>query len=103
MMRMIDVDALITYIQNKHCGSCKDAGDDHGGMACTFCSYGDIIDAIDKWATMHQINKTAYWKKELFMLEKRCSNCGMMERGLRRWKFCPNCGARIVGGDVENN
>lgn len=102
-MRTIDADALITQERKNYCTPCKARGDDHGGSSCVLCSYGDIIDTVDSWASIHTANKTAYWEKVLFMSEKRCSNCGMMERGLRRWKFCPNCGARIVGGDVENN
>lgn len=31
----------------------------------------------------------------------KCSECGEVEAALARWKYCPNCGARMDGGDEE--
>lgn len=29
----------------------------------------------------------------------KCSECGEVEAALARWKYCPNCGARMDGGE----
>lgn len=29
----------------------------------------------------------------------KCSECGGIEAAFARWKYCPNCGARMDGGE----
>lgn len=29
----------------------------------------------------------------------KCSECGAVEAAFARWKYCPNCGARMDGGN----
>lgn len=31
----------------------------------------------------------------------KCSACGNVEAALARWKHCPNCGARMEGGEND--
>lgn len=49
----------------------------------------------------------AYWEFPIFTnsddkLDPRvkCSECGSVEAAFARWKYCPNCGARM---DKEDN
>lgn len=33
----------------------------------------------------------------------KCSECGGVEAAFARWKYCPNCGAKMDGGNEKNN
>ena len=32
---------------------------------------------------------------------QECSECGFSLYGVREYKYCPNCGAKMCGGDAE--
>lgn len=68
--------------------------------------FDDIIRAVPSADVAPVVH--AQWEIPIFIdgndaLDPRvkCSECGEVEAALARWKYCPNCGARMDGGDKE--
>lgn len=117
-MRLIDADAMIAYEQENHCDSCKDAGNDHCGAGCVFCSYDEIIGAVNKYANGHQINKNGQWtsiatgSKRIkcyggdYMRHyniKQCSSCHtLVDVEYNHYSYCPYCGAKMSRDNDES-
>lgn len=51
-MRLIDGDALIEQIETNICKPCKERKEDHNGVRCRACQYGDEIDDIEDAPTV---------------------------------------------------
>ena len=64
----------------------------------------DYTDAADVAPAVH-----AQWEIPVFIdgndkLDPRvkCSECGTVEAAFARWKYCPNCGARMDGSKIND-
>lgn len=64
---------------------------------------------IENFAEEHAVDAApavhARWEFPIFTDEDdgldprvKCSECGGVEAAFVRWKYCPNCGARMDGG-----
>lgn len=51
-MRLIDADALIKQIEKNICEPCRKRKDDHYGVRCRACRYGDEMDDIEDAPTI---------------------------------------------------
>ena len=104
-MRAIDADALIA-----DCQLAQKQADRHGReFANAFYSGGGEVstewwcveDMIENAPTIEPERKTGQW--EIYVISMldgegcKCSECGF--EGVPYWDFCPNCGARMNGGD----
>ena len=95
-MRLIDVEALIEFIENRYEITWKD--DYEGGIkdACT-----DILEKISKMPTIEPERKKGKWIKldmHAHLADHKCTACGQecyvpTCMGEPMYTYCPNCGA----------
>ena len=94
-MWMISMKAVLDIV-SKYCpdddGSCSKAGVDLREML-------DEIEGLDE--TEVQPVKHARWEICCDGYYPYCSNCKNEPQGREMTDFCPNCGARMIGGDEE--
>lgn len=66
-----------------------------------FCSgtYANIERAIDTAPTVEPEKKSARWKNFCDFMYK-CTSCGAIYVAGKSFKYCPDCGARMVNSDA---
>lgn len=95
-MRLIDADALKTHV----CEMCDD-----GQRECKGDNSCAILCWINDMPTIEPEVRHGRWKKKNG--EIYCTNCkkskwsASFELMLRRFNFCPNCGAKMDATDTE--
>ena len=102
MAEHIEREATIKRIQEVYCVGCNS----YNGVRCRACGTGDAIDMIEdapaadvapvvngEWLLRHE-GYGHYWE---------CSVCHTNPciYVTEHTKFCPNCGAKMDGGDSE--
>ena len=107
MAEYIEREALIRRIKEIHCAEC----DSYHGVKCRACWVDDTLDYIDSEPAAdvapvrHRRWIDAYPDIEpnpMFM-QGICSECGF-EQGISKYlNYCPNCGAKMDGGDVNSD
>lgn len=96
-MSLIDKDVLIDTIDEVDWYHINQQGELVHGASSDFgyeplFKSEDIYDTINALVPVQQ--KTAVWIRST--VNDVCSGCG--GRGSKAWKFCPNCGAQMIGG-----
>lgn len=102
MTEYIERAAAVKYLKGRKAHFVDDVG--KGWDA----GIGAAIDAIENIPAADVVEvRNAHWEFPVFTdsddgLDPRvkCSECGGIEAAFARWKYCPNCGARI---DKEAN
>ena len=118
VMRLIDADALINDAMDRYCKDCdKRKGIksgkwkiiyEIGDVPCRACDVDDMVNDIESAPTVDAVErKRGEWEQvanDDSGIDFRCSVCHRYRfhngEMLRKYKFCPNCGAEMRG---ENN
>ena len=91
-MRLIDADILRFYLSTRFFHDVRDKD-----MVCETINAQPTIDSVRKGEWRKQNNEYSYWYE--------CSECGCEPLWSRFYgefdfsAFCPNCGAKMEGGD----
>ena len=112
MAEYIELEAFLKDIEERYCLPCKEAGKDHNGCRCRACwvddMRGDVIDAPD--ADVAPVVHGRWIGAPLCGNDNcKCSECGSWHnihanlRGEIMQKYCPNCGAKMDGGDGNSD
>lgn len=101
MAEYIEREALMRRIKEIHCAEC----DSYHGVRCRACWVDDTLDYIDsepaadvdpvrrgRWERVIPSKSAAKWSTKV-----SCSNCH--NAGYTRYKYCPNCGCLMLGGE----
>lgn len=96
------------YYKCAHCVHCNEVKYD--GFFCEKTGYLERKRIVDKcrYFEVDTINHGRWvvktiWYHRLGMMESECSECKFHLSGdLSNWKYCPNCGARMDGGDYDD-
>ena len=98
--RFIDANNLIEEIKEKYCYNCRN----FKNMKCDYCSTSDYIYMIEDMpaADVAPVRHGRWVEKEkyTFGIMYDCSLCEdrILDNG-HPWNYCPNCGAKMDGGD----
>lgn len=103
----IEREAFIKNAEARYCDPCKEIGKDSNGLKCRACwvddMVGDIEDtpAADVAEVVHGM--WVYAKTYYDIDECNCSLCGqLMTTAIdKRMNYCPNCGAKMDGGEEQ--
>ena len=110
MAEYIDREAFKKSVEERYCKPCKAEGKDHNGCWCRACWVDDMLDEVDCFQpadvapVVHGrwIHSRYEDCSEQFELVK-CSQCNheayAMAVYVRGGNYCPNCGAKMDGGD----
>lgn len=102
-----DVEELVKslYAFAKDCTDhdmCKDC------QFCGFCEDGwtpnAIAHLIETWSATHKAmteRKTGKWEDKGHDNIYQCSVCSDLWMGIGGYRFCPNCGSKMIGGDDD--
>ena len=108
MAEYIEREALMRRIKEIHCAEC----DSYHGVRCRACWVDDTLDYIDSESAA-DVSPVRHgrWVDRIvdeneviqpWMQRYYCSEC--LEGGNQSWfKFCPNCGAKMDGGDGNSD
>ena len=99
MDEYISREATIKRIKEVYCVGCNS----YHGVRCRACGTGDAIDMIED-APAADVAPVVHGRwgqtKAPFMNEcEDCSVCGYRTVWGHRYNYCPNCGAKMDGGD----
>nr|DAF34017.1 MAG TPA: DNA-directed RNA polymerase [Caudoviricetes sp.] len=102
MAECIDKKAFKKSVEERYCKPCKADGKDHNGCWCRACWVDDMLDEVEcfqpadvapvghgLWAPVNKIDPISGY---------RCSKC-RRRVGFDLTPYCPNCGAKMDGGD----
>lgn len=107
MAEYLDKEAFNKSVEERYCNPCKAEKKDHNGCWCRACWVDDMLDEVecfqpsDVAPVVHGlwISKNPHGYEWTFV----CSNCGYVD-GYPfndRHNYCPNCGAKMYGGDND--
>ena len=107
----IERETFLKDIEDRYCLPCKEAGKDYNGCRCRACwvddMRGDVIDApaADVVPVVHgrwgHTDLASHWYGK-----DECSACTYHENDrsdLSHFNYCPNCGAKMDGGDGNDD
>ena len=104
MTEYIEREALMRRIKEIHCAEC----DSYHGVRCRACWVDDTLDYIDSEpaADVAPVRHGRWVEKEkyTFGIMYDCSLCEarILDNG-HPWNYCPNCGAKMDGGDGNSD
>lgn len=125
MAEYIDRDAFLTQERAWYCENCDMRKNTKGKTVyeigetpCRACDIGTMLDAVEDYPAADVVErKTGKWIHDTFGESKmpivKCSECGLKEvwyeedgmgfalHGQKYANFCPNCGAKMIGGDDD--
>ena len=100
-MRLIDGDALMEEVMDRHCNDCEHRKGVKNGKwkivysigdaPCRACGIGDMIDYLEDAPTIEE-RKKGKW----YAIGNSClasCECGFFTDKYSAYRFCPNCGA----------
>ena len=101
MVEYVEKEATIKRIKEVYCVGCNS----YHGVRCRACGTGDAIDMIED-APAADVAPVVHGRwvptKAPFMNEcEDCSVCGYRTVWGHRYNYCPNCGAKMDGGDND--
>ena len=102
MDEYIERGTLMRRIKEIHCAEC----DSYHGVRCRACWVDDTLDYIDSEpaADVAPVRHGRWVEKEkyTFGIMYDCSLCEnrILDNG-HTWNYCPNCGAKMDGGDSD--
>ena len=107
MAEYIEREALIRRITEIHCAEC----DSYNGVRCRACWVDDTLDYIDSEpaADVAEVVHGRWIHTDLaahWLGKDECSECTYHEKDrsdLSHFNYCPNCGAKMDGGDGNSD
>ena len=90
MDEFISREETIKRIKEVYCAGCNS----YNGVRCRACGTGDAIDIIDDFPAAD----VAPVRHGRWLLDGSCSECRANPLTTHK-KYCPNCGAKMDGGD----
>ena len=97
MAEYIDKEAFKKSVEERYCKPCKAEGKDHNGCWCRACWVDDMLDEVDCFQTADVAPVVHGHKVDDGGCYARCSQCdGVLPLCAN---YCPNCGAKMDGGD----
>ena len=104
--RLIDAEAIARKLKNAHCAECNIVRQ----IQCSACWVNDVLelldgDSVDAVEVVHGkwVRRIVDWSAP-YSWKVECSNCDFDICGLGDavlFKYCPNCGAKMDGGDAD--
>ena len=104
MAEYLDKEAFKKSVEERYYKPCKADGKDHNGCWCRACLVDDMLDEVEcfqpadvapvghgLWAPVNKIDPISGY---------RCSKCRWIV-GFDLTPYCPNCGAKMDGGDPD--
>ena len=90
-MRLIDWDKVLEWMHKQ-----KETTE-QWSMRIAIENYVDDMPTVDAEPIRH-----GHWEhgEDVFGMYCQCSECGNQYYGSYEFKYCPNCGARMDGGDT---
>lgn len=106
MDEYIDKEAFKKSVEERYCKSCKADGKDHNGCWCRACWVDDMLDEVECFQPA-DVAPVVHGRWELG--NPICPVCGedkFKDLDADIWcdwlpPFCPNCGAKMDGGDTD--
>ena len=110
MTECVEREATIKRIKEVYCVGCNS----YNGVRCRACGTGDAIDMIED-APAADVDPVVHGRwddsgRYTFpggTTAVRCTNCGCAltesEYHLNNWNYCPVCGAKMDGGNADEN
>jgi hypothetical protein len=100
--RLIDANARIRAIKNAWCSDCEN----YNGIKCRACWVDDAIGLIDDTPTDFDAVEVVHgrWKYYHKQNIAVCMNCSFerdLDANFGRAVSCPNCGAKMDGGNED--
>lgn len=105
MAEYIDRGTFKESVEERYCKPCKAEGKDHNRCWCRACWVDDMLDEVDCFQPADVAPVVhGRWRYFGFLLE--CQSCGEIYsrhggNAGKLWNFCPNCGAKMDGGDGD--
>ena len=105
MTEYIDRETFLKDIEERYCLPCKEAGRDHNGCKCRACWVDDMCgEVIDAPAADVAPVRHVRWMCHGDCGVTECSVCGWsIEEYVGDYAYCPNCGAKMDGGDGNDD
>ena len=103
MAEYIDRGTFKESVEERYCKPCKAEGKDHNGCWCRACWVDDMLDEVDCFQPADVAPVVhGRWRYCGFLQE--CQACGEIYsvhggNSGKSWNFCPNCGAKMNGGN----
>ena len=118
MAEFINREAFKKSVEERYCKPCKSEKKDHNGCLCRACWVDDMLDEVecfqpaDVTPVRHGRWEEADWVEpdchgfgtiRTPKAALRCSNCKNCFKKELLWEdnYCPNCGAKMNGGDND--
>lgn len=105
MAEYLDREAFKKSVEERYCKPCKAEGKDHNGCWCRACWVDDMLDEVDCFQPADVAPVVhGRWIHDGRRIEGgidwcHCSECGKSDNFCARTNYCPNCGAKMDGGD----
>ena len=102
MAEYVEKEATIKRIKEVYCVGCNS----YHGVRCRACGTGDAIDMIedapaaDAAPVVHGRWVTGRFNLETGNYEEQCAHCRNFSKEYDK-PYCPNCGAKMDGGDSD--
>ncbi len=106
MAEYIDREAFKKSVEERYCKPCKAEGKDHNGCWCRACWVDDMLDEVECFQPS-DVAPVVHGRWE-FLGPNRlikecmcgtCSVCKIRSKYIVNTALCPNCGAKMDGGN----
>ena len=109
MAEYIDKEAFKKSVEERYCEPCKTDGKDHNGCWCRACWVDDMLDEVE-CSQSADVAPVVHGRWEY--TPQTFNTLGLIRCPFCKWwsfdksidgiyKYCPNCGAKMDGGDND--
>ena len=102
MAEYIDLEAFKKSVEERYCKQCKEEGKDYNGCLCRACWVDDMLDEVECFQPS-DVAPVVHGRWVEHLDEMECSVCkrqwNYCDNDTNTFNFCPNCGAKMDGGD----
>ena len=102
MAEYLDKEAFKKSVEERYCKPCKAEKKDHNGCWCRACWVDDMLDEVECFQPSDVapvVHGRWIMHDDEFGLTCECSACHIETMG--DGNYCPNCGAKMDGGDTD--
>ena len=104
MAEYIEKEAFTKWIDEAYCKPCEEAKRDYNHCRCGACQYDDMMRDVESFepADVAPV-RHGRWVKTIgengVTSACRCNLCGFEDNRYSLFNYCPNCGAKMDGGE----